>query len=85
MEETEKLTSGVLQKITSNLRTQVNDPTKLRGITPDMMVNAIMQSFDGLKLDEEQTEQLRTALLPLFTRPKDLAEQMKTQETAGDE
>ena len=84
MEETEKLTTGVLQKITSNLRTQVNDPTKLRGITPEMMVNAIMQSFDGLELDEEQTEQLRTALLPLFTRPKDLAEQMKTQKNTRD-
>ena len=85
MEETEKLTSGVMQKITSNLRTQVNDPTKLRGITPEMMVNAVMQAFDGLEMDEEQTEQLRTALLPLFTRPQDLAQQMRTQETAGDE
>ena len=85
MEEPAKLTSGVMQKITSNLGTQVNDPTKLRGITPEMMVNAVMQAFDGLEMDEEQTEQLRTALLPLFTRPQDLAQRMRTQETAGDE
>ena len=85
IEATEKLTTEAMQKITSNLRTQVNDPTKLRGITPEMMVNAIMPSFEGLELDEEQIERLRTALLPLFTRPKDLAEQMKTQDTAGDE
>ena len=41
-EETEKLTTGVLQNITSNLRMQVNGPTKLHGITPEMMVNTII-------------------------------------------
>ena len=39
IEATEKLTTEAMQKIVSNLRTQVNDPTKLRGITPEMMVN----------------------------------------------
>lgn len=85
MEATEKLTTDAMQKITTNLRTQVNDPTKLRGITPEMMVNAIMPSFEGLELDEEQTEQLRAAMLPLFMRPQDLAKQMETQENAGGE
>ena len=47
-----------------------------------MMVNAIMRSFDGLELDVEQEEQRRTA--PLFTRPRELEEQMKTQGNAGD-
>ena len=85
IEAMEKLTTEAMQKIISNLGTQVNESTKLRSITPEMMVNAIMPSFEGLELGEEQTEQLRAAMLPLFMRPQDLAKQMKTQETTGDE
>lgn len=79
MKEMQKLTSEVMRKITSNLRTQINEPMKLRGITPEAMVDAIIKSFDGLELEEEQTEQLRTALLPLFTNPQELARQMNAQ------
>ena len=85
MEEMKKLTSEMLHKITSNLRTQINKPMKLRNITPENMVDAVIKSLDTLELGEEKKEQLRTALLPLFTRPKDLAKQLNQPATAEDE
>lgn len=72
IQETQKLTSEIITKIISNLKTQLNHPMKLRGITPENMVDAMMKSLNALDLDEEKEEQLRAVLLPLFSSPQDL-------------
>ena len=46
--EMQKLTSGIMRKITGNLRTQMNNPNKLMGITPEMMADTMCYFFgDG--------------------------------------
>ena len=75
--ETQKLTSEIMRKITSNLRTQMNNPNKLRGITPEMMVDNIIDCLKDTEMTEGQKASLKEVLLPLFTRPSDLKAQMK--------
>ena len=75
--EMQKLTSGIMRKITGNLRTQMNNPGKLRGITSEMMADSIIDCLKDTELTEEQKASLKAALLPLFTRPSDLKAQMK--------
>ena len=75
--EVQKLTSGIMRKITGNLRTQMNNPGKLRGITSEMMANNVIDCLKDTGLTEEQRSSLKAALLPLFTRPSDLKAQMK--------
>lgn len=72
MEETQKLTSAIMAKITANLKTHLNHPMKLRGITPEMMVDSIMDVLKDMELTDEQKQQLRTDLLPLFTKPQEI-------------
>ena len=69
MAETKKLTSEIMRKITGSLRTQMNNPAKLRGITPEMMVDSIIDCLKGTELTEEQKAALKADLLPLFTKP----------------
>ena len=75
--EMQKLTSGIMRKITGNLRTQMNNPGKLRGITSEMMADSIIDCLKDTGLTEEQKASLKAAMLPLFTRPSDLGAQMK--------
>ena len=72
--ESQKLTSTIMGRITSNLKTQMNNPMKLRGITPEMMADSIIDSLKKTELTDEQLASLRADLLPLFTRPQDLKE-----------
>lgn len=64
--ETRKLTSEIMRKITGSLRTQMNDPARFRGITPETMVNCIIGCLEGTELTEEQKESLRADLIPIF-------------------
>ena len=73
LEETRTLTSEIMRNITGTLRTQMNNPMKLRGITPEMMVDAVMINLEKTDLTEEQLAKLRAAILPLFTRPQEPA------------
>ena len=75
--EMQKLTSRIMRKITGNLRTQMNNPGKLRGITSEMMADSIIDCLKDTGLTEEQKASLKAAMLPLFTRPSDLKAQMK--------
>ena len=75
--EMQKLTSGIMRKITGNLRTQMNNPGKLRGITSEMMADSIIDCLKDTGLTEEQKASLKAAMLPLFTRPSDLKAQRK--------
>ena len=48
MAETQKPISEIMRKITGNLRTQMNNPNKLMGITPEMMADTMCYFFgDG--------------------------------------
>lgn len=78
MEETQKLTSAIMAKITSNLKTQHNHPIKLRGITPEMMVDSIMDVLKDMEINDEQKRQLRADLLPLFTKPQEIVNGKKS-------
>ncbi len=75
--ETQKLTSEIMRKITGNLRTQMNNPNKLMGITPEMMADNIIDCLKDTEMTKEQKASLKEVLLPLFTRPSDLKAQMK--------
>ena len=67
--ENQKLTSEIMGKIAANLKTQMNNPMKLRGITPEMMADNIIDALKKTELTDEQLSSLREALLPLFTKP----------------
>ena len=66
--ETQKLTSEIMRKITGSLRTQMNNPANLRGITPEMMVDSIIDCLKDTELTAEQKAALKADLLPLFTK-----------------
>ena len=66
--EMQKLTSEIMRKITGSLRTQMNNPNKLRGITPEMMADSIIDCLKGTELTEDQKAFLKSDLLPLFTK-----------------
>lgn len=66
--ETQKLTSEIMRKITGSLRTQMNNPANLRGITPEMMADSIIDCLKDTELTEEQKAALKADLLPLFTK-----------------
>ena len=83
LEETRALTSEIMRNITGTLRTQMNNPMKLRGITPEMMVDAIMGNLKKTELTEEQLAKLRAAILPLFTRPQEPAAKTGDQSRRG--
>ncbi len=57
--ETQKLTSEIMQKITSNLRKQMNNPNKFRGITPEMMADNIIDCLKDTEMTEEQKASLK--------------------------
>ena len=71
LSESQKLTSTIMGRITSNLKTQMNNPMKLRGITPEMMADSIIDSLKKTELTDEQLASLRADLLPLFTKPSE--------------
>ena len=77
IKETEKFNSAIMQKTISNLKTQMNDPMKLRGITPEMIVDSVLGSADLSIFNEEFKGELRKEMLPLFTRPENLAKENK--------
>ena len=80
--ETQKLTSEIMRKITGHLQKQLNHPMKLQGITPEMMVDGIIHYLQETEMTDDQLSALRSDLIPLFTKPSDLAEQkMLTADT----
>ena len=80
--ETQKLTSEIMRKITGHLQKQLNHPMKLQGITPEMMVDGIIHYLQETEMTDDQLRSLRSDLIPLFTKPSDLAEQkMLTDDT----
>ena len=80
--ETQKLTSEIMRKITGHLQKQMNQPMKLQGITPEMMVDGIIHYLQETEMTDDQLNALRSDLIPLFTKPSDLAEQkMLTADT----
>ena len=82
--ETQKLTSGIMRKITNNLRTQMNNPAKLRRVTPEMMADSIIDCLKGTELTEEQLASLRMSLVGIFTKPSDTAVRLPSSGGAGD-
>ena len=80
--ETQKLTSEIMRKITGHLQKQLNHPMKLQGITPEMVVDGIIHYLQETEMTDDQLRSLRSDLIPLFTKPSDLAEQkMLTDDT----
>ena len=79
----DKLTTEIMHRIVTGLRKQTSHPEKLRGVTPEMMTDAIMENLAPLGLSEEHMTGLRDALLPLFSRPQDLP-MKKTEPTKGE-
>ena len=75
VEKSAELTTAVMKRVAANLRTQANHPQKLQGITPEMMVNAILGCVPELDRENEYVKALHDALLPLFSRPQDLVKQ----------
>ena len=55
----------------------MNDPMKLRGITPEMIVDSVLGSADLSIFNEEFKGELRKEMLPLFTRPENLVKENK--------
>jgi len=72
IKETEKFNTAIMQKTISNLKTQMNDPMKLRGVTPEMIVDSILGTVDLSIFSKEFSEGLRQEMQPLFTKPEDL-------------
>lgn len=77
IKETEKFNSAIMQKTISNLKTQMNDPMKLRGITPEMIVDSVLGAADLSIFNEAFKGELRKEMLPLFTRPENQVKENK--------
>lgn len=84
IKQTEKFNSAIMQKTISNLKTQMDDPMKLRGITPEMIVDSILGTADLSIFSKEFSEGLRQEMLPLFVRPQDAGKKQPVSLPSGD-
>ena len=73
-QEYEKLTSDIMGQIVSNIRKRLNNPTKLQGVTPEMIADSVMTYLAPLGLDEEKQAEIRSTMVTLCTDPHVLAE-----------
>lgn len=62
----EKITSQVMEQFMNALAN--NETASLHTITPEQIVDAIVSTTDSFVSSDETTDQLRSALLPLFTK-----------------
>ena len=74
-QEYEKLTSDIMGQVISNIRKRLNNPTKLQGVTPEMVADSIMTYLAPLELDEEKQAEIRSTMVTLCTDPHVLAEE----------
>ena len=73
-----KLTQDVMDRMITSL-TKGSGRFKPHAITPEMMVDSILNTTGDLEMSDGEREQLRTALLPMFKKP---AKQGKHHRTA---
>ena len=62
----EKITSQVMEQFLSTLTN--NETASLHSITPEQIVDAIVSTTNPFASSDETSDQLRSALLPLFTK-----------------
>ena len=74
-EDSARLTSEKMRQIAAAFQWQTNAQGMLTDFTPEKMVEAILAESGPLPLNEEETADLRTAMLPLFKRTCKLGEQ----------
>lgn len=64
----EKITSQVMEQFMNTLTNAENPSASLHAITPEQIVDAIVSTTNPYDPSDETTDQLRSALLPLFTK-----------------
>ena len=67
---TRKLTSNIMDRLVSHIKKNLKDPMKLRGITPEIIVNQIMRDTAKVEMSDETREKFHAGLLAMFEEAK---------------
>ena len=67
---TRKLTSNIMDRLVSHIKKNLKDPMKLRGITPEIIVNQIMRDTEKVEMSDETREKFHAGLLAMFEEAK---------------
>ena len=70
LDHTRKLTSNIMDRLISHIKKNLKDPMKLRGITPEIIVDQIMRDTAKVEMSDTAREQFHTGLLTLFEEAK---------------
>ena len=70
IDHTRKLTSNIMERLISSIKKNLKDPMKLRGVTPEIMVNQILRDTEKFEMSDETKEKFRAGLLVLFEEAK---------------
>ena len=70
IDHTRKLTSNLMDRLVSHIKKNLKDPMKLRGITPEIIVNQIMRDTENIEMSDATREKFRAGLLAMFEEAK---------------
>ena len=70
LDHTRKLTSNIMDRLISHIKKNLKDPMKLRGITPEIIVDQIMRDTAKVEMSDAAREQFHSGLLVLFEEAK---------------
>ena len=70
LDHTRKLTSNIMDRLISHIKKNLKDPMKLRGITPEIIVDQIMRDTAKVEMSDETREKFQTGLLAMFEEAK---------------
>ena len=70
IDHTRKLTSNIMERLISSIKKNLKDPMKLRGVTPEIMVNQILRDTEKFEMSDETKEKFRAGLLAMFEEAK---------------
>ena len=70
LDHTRKLTSNIMERLISHIKKNLKDPMKLRGITPEIIVDQIMRDTAKVEMSDAAREQFHSGLLVLFEEAK---------------
>ena len=70
LDHTRKLTSNIMDRLISHIKKNLKDPMKLRGITPEIIVDQIMRDTAKVEMSDETREKFHAGLLAVFEEAK---------------
>ena len=68
VDRSNKLTQDVMEQMMTSLSKR-NGQFNPHTVTPENIVDSILETTEELEMSDDEREQLRTALLPMFKKP----------------